>query len=130
MNLDDLKRQLDAKGYPSVDKMDAAWRYVLDFDHIGDLGALTLSGSYDNGYRCEVALKPAVFMYGAYQLGRLGGVGLLQDATKEKEQQVATLDDPSGGGAPTYSDVAPAPAGATVLPGGDDELKQAKPAGK
>ena len=98
-----MRAELDQHGMPSLEKMDAAWTYLLEADKLGDLGAMTLSGRYDNGYQCDVAMKPQVFMYGVYQAGRLGAVGMMQKHM-EKDQQAESGDSgaaPDEGGGET-----------------------------
>jgi hypothetical protein len=127
VDMDGVKRNLDAKGLPSAEKLEAAWRYLLDFDHIGDLGALTLSGRYDSGYACEATLKPAVFLYGVYQLGRAGGVAALQDkllgahiGDEGQSSDIPNGNEPSGTGA--YPDTMSPENAPAIIPGGDEEM--------
>jgi hypothetical protein len=86
-SVQDLKSQMDQQGLPSLEKLDAAWAYVLGADKLGDLGALTLSGRYENGYQCDATMNPDVFLYGLYQFGRVGGMGALEDHLKQQDAQ-------------------------------------------
>jgi hypothetical protein len=133
---DYLHQEFDEYGWPSVEKFDAGLRYLLDLDNLGRAGAIDVSGYYNNGYRSELTMKPAVFMYSLYALGRWGGMAAAQEALKEMHSsdeaegptEYDYMDEASGGGttasAPPDEDVQVATNdGDSVVPGSDEDLQ-------
>jgi hypothetical protein len=94
-DLDEMAQQCAGKMCFTPQQLDVAWGYLLDIEHTGsNLGSVVLTGRYADGYQADVTMRPDVFMYTLYNVGRIAGAGMMQEHLSHLDNDME--DDDSG----------------------------------